>query len=595
MKAFIYKTNQYLLERYPTIWNTRLIWMLLAAVLLHLIFFVFGFFSLTNPKILHERNITTLFFDNGTVFLSSIISILLFVAWLIYMFKNNAFKNFYPTTRLKLFGQFMCYLLIIFSISTFYLSYNYGIKTYVAANYPDEQINKEIEITNDVALFLSEDVSDYTIDKRRYPNPFNTLFCEDQERFIDEDLPHLKFLDEVFQFYTLSTKVIPINDRNRYTIEQDSAYSGYVFKKTQDSLVTFYFKDSVVDMQPLVKSVKPSYYNASFTLFVSMNDTLKTNALNYNYNYAEYSDYDGYDYNYRPEFNLRHQIRSKKNQELLNRNDKNEIKKLMDDFLAISNAYKIDHNLTSEQWLDLVYHPGDFEVKHFIRTLPKDEYEYARVAAANQTEIEKFYLVHRSDYHYNNDALKYTFENIEEIKVSNPLADSIHFFLWFSFFVSCIVFMFRVTGLKPLLFSIITTGVLILFITLMTALIFYLIRGSDNLAFYFISYITLLLGTVILAIPLFFAERIKKLVVAICVNISIAGFPLYLFLILGIISMHQRDSCRLDPEYYKPNFQCHTIFDVFELNWSYVLYVIAIAFIFFYSRIIKQWKSLPEG
>ena len=96
MKTFIYKTNQYLLERYPTIWNTRLVWMLLAAVTLHLLFFVFGFFTLTNPEMLQERRVTNLFFENGSIFLSVIISILVVVTWIIYMFKNNAFKNFYP-------------------------------------------------------------------------------------------------------------------------------------------------------------------------------------------------------------------------------------------------------------------------------------------------------------------------------------------------------------------------------------------------------------------------------------------------------------------------------------------------------------------
>ena len=206
MKTFIHKTNQYLLERYPTIWNTRLLWMLLTAVILHLIFFVFGCFTLTNPELLHEYNIKDIFFDNGAVFLSSIISILLLVSWLIFMFKNNAFKNFYPTSTSKLFGQFICYFVIIFCCSTFYLSYNYGLKTYISATYPDEEVASEIVTANDAALFLSESISNYTLDVRRYPKPFYDLYCETDTQWKSDSIPSVQFLDINYTYYTLKTK-----------------------------------------------------------------------------------------------------------------------------------------------------------------------------------------------------------------------------------------------------------------------------------------------------------------------------------------------------------------------------------------------------
>lgn len=598
MKTVIHKINQYLLENYPTIWNTRLVWMLSTALLLHLVFFVFGVFTLSNPEMLHDRYVGMIFFENGTVFLSSIISILLIVGWLIYMFKNNAFKSFYPTTQLKLFAQFMCYVLIVFSCTTFYLSYNYGIKTYIASRYPDAEINKQIEIANDVALFFSESVSDYTIDKRRYPKPFYDLYCETQEKFIDKDKAHVTFLDEAFQFYTLSTKELPIS-RDQYpkTYEDpnDSTFNGYVFSKNKDSLRIYYYKDSVIDIKPLVKTIKPSYYNASSTFYISLNDTLINNYSNYYYNYEYYPEDSEYNYNHKPEFSLRHQLRNQRNIALLDRNDKSEIKALLDAFLKFSDDYNIDHNLTADQWLNMVYQPETFEVKHFIRTIPKGEFEYSEVVSLEKTQFQQYYSDHVSDAHYQHDILHNVLENIEDIKASNPFLESIHFFLWLAFFFACIVFMFRVTGLKPLLFSIITVGLLTLFLTLITATVFFFVINSDNEAFYFMSYLTLSIGTIILLIPIVFIERIKKIVVAICVNISIIGFPLYIFLILGIITMHQTDICRADIDYFKNYYQCDTILSSLEVNWSYVLFFIGIIFIFLYCKVIKQWKSLPEG
>ena len=594
MKAFIYKTNQYLLERFPTAWNTRLIWMLLAAFLLHLLFFIIGFFTLSNPKILQESFIDYIFFENGTVFLSSIISLLLIVIWLIYMFKNNAFKNFYPISRPKLFKQLLSYLFIIFSCTSFNLSYEYGMKTYIASTYKNDQIKKEIGIANDVNMFLSESVSDYTIDKRRFPKPFYELYCEDREKFIDYEQPHINFLDESFQFYTLSKKAFPSQSSYVVSFESDSISANFVFSKTRDSIVTYYFKDSVVDYTPFLKSAKPSYYNMSSTFYVSINDTIDDDLDLFSYN--NYQSYD-YDYNYnRPEFSLRHQLRNQRNYELLKRNNRQEIKALMEAFLEFSDQYKINHNLTAEQWLEMVYHPqDDFEVKHFIREVPRDDYNFGNTVPLEQTKFQKFYVDHLTDYHFENDALKNVFRNIEYIKVKNPFMESIHFSLWFTFILACIIFMFRITGLKPLLFSIITVGLLTLFVILMTVLLFYAVRGNDNDAIYFMSYLGLFLGTIILAIPLFFIDKVKKLIVAICVNISLLGFPLYVFLILGIISMHQNDACDMRVYTYKQHYECPTLLGSLEENWSFVLFAIALIFIFLYSRVIKKWKSLPEG
>ncbi|WP_298898780.1 hypothetical protein [uncultured Psychroserpens sp.] len=594
MKAFIYKTNQYLLERFPTVWNTRLIWMLLTAFLLHLLFFIIGFFTLSNPKILQEPFIDYIFFENGTVFLSSIISLLLIVIWLIFMFKNNAFKNFYPTSQSKLFGQFLCYLLIIFSCTTFNLSYEYGMKTYIATSYHDDQINKEIEIANDVNMFLSESVSNYTIDKRRFPKPFYELYCEDREKFIDYEKPYINFLDESFQFYTLTTKEVPINNNRAISLESDSIYDNFVFSKTKGATEIYYFKDSVVDYTSFLKSAKPSYYNMSSTFYVSKNDTLDDDFHLFSYNNYQSYDYDNY-YN-RPEFSIRHQLRNQRNYELLKRNNRLEIKTLIEAFLRFSNHYKIEHNLSAEQWLEMVYHPeDDFEVKHFIRDNPKDDYDYVSPVSLEQTETQKFYEDHLSDFHYDNDALESVFRNIEYVKSSNPFMESIHFSMWFTFILAIIIFMFRITGLKPLLFSIITVGLLTLFVILMTVLLFYAVRGSDNEAIYFMSYFGFFLGSLILAIPIFFIDKVKKLIVAICVNISIFGFALYVFLILAIISMHQNDACDMDIYLHKQSLHCPTVLGSLEENWSFVLFAIALIFIFLYSKVIKKWKSLPEG
>lgn len=596
MRKFIYNTNQYLLERFPTIWNTRIVWMLLIALTLHVIFFVFGFLTLSNVKLMHDYRIIDIFFENGTVFLNTIISILLIVVWLIYMFKNNAFKNFYPMSGTKLFGQFVAYFVIIFSCTTFFLSYNYGIKSYIATTYPLAQTNKHIEISNDAAMFLSESLTNFTLDKRRYPKPFYDLYCDVRTNQNKDSLYALTFLNQEYRFYTLSTKKIPIEET--YTFE-DSSFQNYVYYKTIDSLRIYYYKDSLVNPVTFVKSAKPTYYNASFTFFKSKNDTLVEDAYSTGYDDYDYS-YD-YDYTYSPDFTIRHQLRNKRNYELLERQDKTEISHLLEDFLTLSNLYKIDHNLTTEAWLALVYHPENFEVKNFIRTEPADRFDtdYSNIDVydienSDLSQLDLFHSKHLTDFYYDNDQLFNVFHNIEDIKQSNPFMESIHFFMWFSFFLSCIIFMFRVTGLKALLFTIITTGVLMLFVTLLTVVTSYIFQGRGDIETYFAMYLTFLLGSVILAIPLFFRKAIKKLIVGICLNITMVGFGTYILLIIGIISMHQYDYCS-DHSIDQYSDDCSSLITSLGVNWSFVIFGISLLFLYFYSKIIKSWKALPES
>ena len=49
-------------------------------------------------------------FKELPLLLSFIIMVLLSIGWLILLFRNNAFKRFYPVSRWQLFGRFIMYL-----------------------------------------------------------------------------------------------------------------------------------------------------------------------------------------------------------------------------------------------------------------------------------------------------------------------------------------------------------------------------------------------------------------------------------------------------------------------------------------------------
>ncbi len=585
MKKFIYRTNQYLLEKHPLIWNTKTLWMLSTSFVLHIFFYIFGFISLTNPETLHYRRADNIFFENGAVFFSVMISILMLVIWLIYLFKNNAFKSFYPTNHFDLFKQFALYFTIIFCCTTFYYSFQSGLKTYIVNTYDNETIKDEIALANKTAPFFSENITDYTIDNLVYPEPFNSLFCETNDDHIDYAGVYYHFLNNDYQFYSLSKKT-----RKANTSYVDSLYRNSVYTMKKDSSIIYYFKDKIIDVTDNLKSTEPSYYNYSDVFYSnrSNNDDNNKNSLVL---------YDQYDYGHKNRTDLKlSSFIQRENQELLTRNNPNEIKEILSNFIDLANKYKIKHNLTTNGWFDLCYTPMDFKLKALIQ----DEYRInnnRRYNHDNLTKTQKLYNELVTEYYLESDNLNNAFENIDDIKKTEVISENIHLFLWLSYFMAIIIFIFRTTGLKPLLFTTVVIGLLIIIVGLIVALYSYISISRGQSIEYFASYLVLFIGSTILFITLFLNGKLRKTIAAIFLNISLVGFIPYIFLIVGIISMHQKDACR-DTRYLQLTEEtedCFVLIEYLSFYWSYIFFIIAFIFVLFFSKVILKWKAMTEA
>ena len=90
MKKFVTEKNQWLLERYPLIWNTKVVWVVAISAILHVIFYVSGIFSMMDPEVFQQYNTLDLFFNTGAVFFGMILSILIL---LIRLSSFNAFST----------------------------------------------------------------------------------------------------------------------------------------------------------------------------------------------------------------------------------------------------------------------------------------------------------------------------------------------------------------------------------------------------------------------------------------------------------------------------------------------------------------------
>ncbi|WP_419868033.1 hypothetical protein [Chryseobacterium sp. CT-SW4] len=615
----INQINQQLLEKYPTLWNTKIVWMLLAGIIVHMIFFIIGYLSHMDPRTLQRYSVKNDYFETGIIFIHLIISILMIVGWLIMMFKNNAFKNFYPTSKGKLFTQFVQYFIIVFCCITFYFSYMLGFKVFLNQKYPEAETNKNIEIINRAYPFLSQNLEPYTLENRLYPQPFFDLFCETDIHKIDKSKKYFVYYDRAYQFSSIYAKTSNKTDREgNYIIPEpeNTNKTLIAFTSLNGDSKTFYFKKDVVDLSSYIKTTHPSYYNFADIFYIRDENNDVYNRRKYQKEYVDNRDEKLQ--RYKAEIN-------KQTVELLNKNNPAEIEKLLSEFLKISEQYRISTNLDAKSWTRMVVNPPDFEVKSFIKKNNPQEGKaygfdgtyYPETAVAEPVEAttqtldedgniinepnlalelnpelnvqlspDKYFKQNITDYYYYSDNLKDLLGNVESMRSYDFFLQDIHIYLWISFFLSVIIFCFRITGLKSLLFSIISSGIIILAVTLVTVLYSVFIKGKEE---YFAAYLGLIIGLIILMVPLFRMKKTGKMISSVFVNISMTGFTLFVFLIFGIISMHQNEMCREVSDKV-----CTTLIEDLGLSLSYILLIFGFVFLYLYTSVLQKWKAMPE-
>ena len=145
--------KKYLLERYPAIWNTHVVLLLPLILLSHLVFFGLGFIILTDSTLGISYYPWGNLFNGLPMLLNFIIIVLLLVGWLIYLFRNNAFKRFYPVSCWQLFGRFVVYFAVIGGIISSSFSFMAGEKAKVYWRYTNSYIHS-------VLRQYPEDISD---------------------------------------------------------------------------------------------------------------------------------------------------------------------------------------------------------------------------------------------------------------------------------------------------------------------------------------------------------------------------------------------------------------------------------------------------
>lgn len=149
-----------LLLKYPLLWNTKFIPMLIVGVFINLIYFLIGYADGTiDFTKRYDSNIDFTFF----AFLG-LISIIILIIWLVGYFKNNSFKRFYTKSKNALFFEWIQIVIIVLLLSMFYFPFEYGRELHKRSYFSEEVAKKRCETISSADIFIDGSFEEAELD-----------------------------------------------------------------------------------------------------------------------------------------------------------------------------------------------------------------------------------------------------------------------------------------------------------------------------------------------------------------------------------------------------------------------------------------------
>ncbi|MGQ3014454.1 MAG: hypothetical protein ACT6QS_12165 [Flavobacteriales bacterium] len=149
------KLNKFIIERFPTLWNVRFVYVVPALLLAHLLFFLMGRTSVDLEGMKEYYRIDEAYFESGAILFGILITVLVFVMWLLFYLRNNPLKKFYPHSSWKLLLEYGMVLLICLLNVSFAISYSAGQRSKAGSLLSKEDLEELKTAMRDVAPYTS--------------------------------------------------------------------------------------------------------------------------------------------------------------------------------------------------------------------------------------------------------------------------------------------------------------------------------------------------------------------------------------------------------------------------------------------------------
>jgi hypothetical protein len=235
-----------LLERYPLLWNLKIVQVVPIIIFVHFIHFLLGYTSSQETYNDYYWNTPEKAFFSGSVVLFSFMgSIIIFIIWLKGVFKNNPFKSYYPLQNGMLSKQFILIFLISFFNITYYFSFTQGYVTKIrSASLSKQEATVQKTIFNNAMRFIASGKEEYNFINRRAPYPFPL------QQIASSNYASQNANEQLYKYSDANGNEIGIDRIKKYTggydysyLNKSNSYDNITFKELNNPDKNTYIPD----------------------------------------------------------------------------------------------------------------------------------------------------------------------------------------------------------------------------------------------------------------------------------------------------------------------------------------------------------------
>lgn len=177
------RLNNYLLTHHPLLWNTRVVWVLAVNLLLHLLFFLSGYASVSTRTLQDHYGLYSV--GGGNLYTFGVLcSLLVVIVWCVYYLRNNAFKSWYRIGPWYLAKEFGIVFVILLTSITYTLSFKSGASLRIRGITPYGQTVREMNDVNKALVYVPVNRTPYFIlndcENKRRRQPTDPYYYEDR-------------------------------------------------------------------------------------------------------------------------------------------------------------------------------------------------------------------------------------------------------------------------------------------------------------------------------------------------------------------------------------------------------------------------------
>lgn len=540
--------QKYLLLNYPLLWNTKIVPLTIIVSIFHIIFFIIGYINGGLDFTETGNDYRSNDFDAIVTFFSVMISIILVIIWLVFYFKNNSFKSYYPKRRLSLFKEWAIIFTGCFLICTFTATYFYAKDLRVRNFITEKEAIKRCETISLASMFVD-----------------GSFGGGDTERVLNSAGDSITIN---LGYYTYNNKKY-----NLKSLINKQLNGSKFFENNRDSLNEIRVKNWLVNNQKdSVKLLFKKY------LVLVKEHNLTTNIdenrwLRLTYNYPEFIEdtiVKKYEKDLYSPFNNYHNNNNYDYEEY----NGDAVEAMA---VAATDSVVVDNAGNSIRF--------DYDLKN----------QYIRQIGDKKFLFNKNYLpAEELDYNYNKIAESWLSPTVN---LSYMLVN-----IYFALGLSIILFSYRLSSGRNWLIALVSTGILGVFFGTLTAIVSaFTYSFFRNGEIFFIAVLSLIIVSFGLLIYVLNAKKGKK-ISGITNNILLWLFPFFIPICYHLLIEFLKWKYEYSYHYYETlNFkfksECKFI-DLLEDNFQTMAItniVFIILFILFLSFGLKKWKGVAES